>query len=389
MNARTALTATDIAAGARALANLIDEHGLPEDTHPHQALETTLVVNTVEEVHAFAAQHGLPVREHGRHTRTELALGTNPNAHAGALAAFRGSLVLRVTHIADPEPEAPAADVEAVEIDPTSPNWAPALAMHQALEGAEITPAAKSPHRAVYECATHGVTILCGADSTDEDYEQWLEDVQDHEEQHLAEPVPYELADAPAPAELPDLPQRVRGSHGGFQPDDRVRTSDGPGAVRWAKPVGTFTVVAVELDDMPGHVVGYLAHQLTLDLDLEGAQALAEVEAPDADDDGTAAASTAEVQAPRTPAGTSPLPTWYAYADGVIAQVGDVVTIGKGRGHWKITELYPAPANYGRDQVPAAYLISDTGKRPQRNQSNLANLHLVARAGVAAREAAR
>lgn len=122
-----ALTPADVASGLRALADMLERHGLPDRTHPDQALSMGLYVPRAEDVTSFAAAHGLPAEVRGTHTSVELVAGPNPSTYRGP-AAFRGAVVLRVSHIAEEveaEPEPEDSD------DEEAPDWNVVRAAHQ------------------------------------------------------------------------------------------------------------------------------------------------------------------------------------------------------------------------------------------------------------------
>lgn len=107
-----AVTATEYAAGLRALADLIEEHGLPASRrHPKQALTTTIFVESVAAVKDFAATHDLPVDVNGNHTTVQLVTGPNPNTY------HEGTAVLTVVHI-DKSDETEAVEEPAPEHTP-------------------------------------------------------------------------------------------------------------------------------------------------------------------------------------------------------------------------------------------------------------------------------
>lgn len=73
------------------------------------------------------------------------------------------------------------------------------------------------------------------------------------------------------------------------------------------------------------------------------------------------------------------------YSDGTAVQIGDVVNVGTGRGPWKVEAVTWHDYTYrGGKAWWGASLVSDTGKRPQRQGAGVASLRPVERAEVPA-----
>jgi len=110
------ITAADYATGLRALADALEEHGLPQgDRHPKQGLGMTLFVESVADVEHFAATHDVPVEVNGTHTRAELVVGPNPDPYRNGSACLA---VVHIDHSDEPE-DAPAEDAVAPAVEPT------------------------------------------------------------------------------------------------------------------------------------------------------------------------------------------------------------------------------------------------------------------------------
>jgi len=157
---KIALTAADYAAGLRALADALEERGLPRDVrHADQPLTTTLVVGSLDAVRDFAATYDLTVDVNANHTSAKLATGPNPNTYYDASIELT---VLYIDKSAEPE-EAPVEE--------------PAPA---AVPAADPIPDSRIEDEPVY-LENDGVVMKTTADNDD------LQDLQDDGWQRITE----------------------------------------------------------------------------------------------------------------------------------------------------------------------------------------------------------